>query len=269
LGLGGVTSPTATLDVGGTSGSLARFGTNSGNGSLNFYPVTINDGNSAGGGTNQTFLRLGRNSNGAAAIDAFEGGVGGSALAFGTFGTERARIDSSGNLLVGTTSTLGNNGNTLQVFSSQTAQIVVRNNAQAAGRFYRMGVEGSNDVFIIYPDGTGGVFLTRGATSWTGNSDERLKTDLSPIENAAAKVSSLRAVTGRFTADEENVSRAFLIAQDVQAVLPQAVDVRDDEQGTLGLRYTDTIPLLVAAIKELKAELDATKAEVALLKGAA
>jgi hypothetical protein len=43
----------------------------------------------------------------------------------------------------------------------------------------------------------------------------------------------------------------------VQAVLPEAVF---DEKGTLMLAYTDTIPLLVAAIQELKAEFDAYKA---------
>jgi hypothetical protein len=44
--------------------------------------------------------------------------------------------------------------------------------------------------------------------------------------------------------------------------------VQVDEQGTLGVAYTDVIPLLVAAIKELKAELDEAKAEIAALKEA-
>jgi hypothetical protein len=105
-----------------------------------------------------------------------------------------------------------------------------------------------------------GVYLAQGGTSWTSNSDERLKTDLQPIENAAQKVSTLRAVTGRFITDDEGVSRAFLIAQDVQAVLPQAVDASDPEK--LGVQYTDVIPLLVAAIKELKAEVDSLKAQI-------
>jgi hypothetical protein len=49
-----------------------------------------------------------------------------------------------------------------------------------------------------------------------------------------------------------------LIAQDVQAVLPEAV--KNNAQGYLGLSYTEVVPLLVAAVKELtKAvqELDA------------
>ena len=182
----------------------------------------------------------------------------------GTTYTEQMRIDSSGNLLVGTTSAIGTG---FSIQNSSQHQIWMRNSAQPSGQYVKMGVESSSGIFTLYTDTSGGVYLMRGATSWSGNSDERLKTNLEPIKDAANKVSTLRALTGRFKTDDEGVSRAFLIAQDVQDVLPEAVDVRDDEQGTLGIRYTDVIPLLVAAIKELKAELDATKAEVAALKG--
>ena len=113
-----------------------------------------------------------------------------------------------------------------------------------------------------------GVYITDGATSWTGTSDERMKTDLKPIEDATNKVATLRAVTGRFKTDEEGTSRSFLIAQDVQKVLPEAVSVQSDEQGTLGLAYTDVIPLLVAAIKELSAKNDALEARLAALEAA-
>jgi hypothetical protein len=73
-------------------------------------------------------------------------------------------------------------------------------------------------------------------------------------------VASLRAVTGNFIDDKAKKSRAFLIAQDVQAVLPEAISIQKDEQQTLGIQYTDVIPLLVASIKELKAIND-TQAE--------
>ena len=82
--------------------------------------------------------------------------------------------------------------------------------------------------------------------------------------NAAEKVASLRAVVGKYKTDKDGVRRSFLIAQDVQAVFPEAVDATDENE--LGLSYTDTIPLLVAAIKELKAELDAAKLKIAALE---
>jgi hypothetical protein len=67
--------------------------------------------------------------------------------------------------------------------------------------------------------------------------------------------------------DAENVSRSFLIAQDVQVVLPEAVDVSEDEQGTLTLRYTDLIPLLTAAIQEQQALIQTLTARVEALEG--
>jgi len=107
---------------------------------------------------------------------------------------------------------------------------------------------------------SGGVFLANTGTSWTAVSDERNKDIIEPITDAMAKVATLRSVIGKYKTDEQDKRRTFLIAQDVQAVLPEAITVGSDENSTLGLSYTDTIPLLVAAIKELKAEFDAYKA---------
>jgi hypothetical protein len=181
---------------------------------------------------------------------------GNNLLTFNTAGTERGRIDSSGNLLVGCTS-INPLGSTRLVLSenSGTTKWAVGPIDIAVNNFYVFAATGA------------GVFLSgTSATSWSSNSDERLKTDLKPIENAAQKVSTLRAVTGRYKTDVEGFSRAFLIAQDVQKVLPEAVGYTklvgaDDETDYLALAYTDTIPLLVAAIKELTTRLEALEAK--------
>lgn len=101
---GNTTIGAGALNVNGTSGTLLRTGTDSGNGTTDFWPIMAGDGSSAGGGSNQTFVRIGRNSSGVAAIDAFQGGVGGSSLAVCTFGTERARFDTNNNFGLGVTS---------------------------------------------------------------------------------------------------------------------------------------------------------------------
>jgi len=118
---------------------------------------------------------------------------------------------------------------------------------------------------IRFTVNSGGVQLTSGATSWASASDERLKDIIEPITGAMAKVNTLRTVMGKYKTDAEGTRRPFLIAQDVIAVLPEAVDLvadtrEGDETEYMSVRYTDTIPLLVAAIKELKAEFDAYKA---------
>jgi hypothetical protein len=108
-----------------------------------------------------------------------------------------------------------------------------------------------------------GVYLNGAtATSWTAVSDERRKDIIEPITNAAAKVSTLRAVIGKYKTEAEGARHPFLMAQDVLAVLPEAVSENEDRDGlVLGLSYTEVIPLLVAAIQELKAEIDTLKGQ--------
>jgi hypothetical protein len=167
-GLGiGTSSPTARLDVGGTSGTLVRMGTNSGNGSTNFWPLTVGDGNSAGGGTNQNFVRIGRFSDGTAGIDAFQGGVGNAALAFGTFETERMRLNISGDLGIGT--------------SSPTRRISAVNTSSGGPIIEVTGSGGAGSELGFGVDGTGGFFQQLGSRpiSFYLGGSERMRLDSS------------------------------------------------------------------------------------------
>ena len=176
---------------------------------------------------------------------------------------ERMRIESSGIVLVGATTartteaklelrSAANTALSLYMFKDTQVEATLGFKSSTDSNFY----VGSGSTSV----GTYGVYLTNTGSSWNSVSDERMKTIVEPIENASAKVATLRAVIGYYNNDERQIRRPFLIAQDVQAVLPEAVNIQDVETGTLGMSYTDTIPLLVAAIKELKAEFDAYKA---------
>jgi hypothetical protein len=68
---------------------------------------------------------------------------------------------------------------------------------------------------------------------------------------------TLRAINFSWKIDETKKENLGLIAQDVEKVFPQVVDVIKD--GNLGVRYTELIPVLVKAIQELKAEVDTLK----------
>jgi Chaperone of endosialidase len=161
---------------------------------------------------------------------------------------EGMRMDGSGNLLVGTTSSGSYLVRLTLSYDSGTTKWSVGPWSGAGGSF------------VVAANASQGVYLpSTTSTSWSSASDERLKENLTPIENGLEKVCSLRSVTGNFISDESKQRKSFLIAQDVQTVLPEAISSTPDGK-YLGVSYTDTIPLLVAAIKELKAEFDAYKA---------
>jgi len=91
-------------------------------------------------------------------------------------------------------------------------------------------------------------------------SDERLKENIQPIEDALSKVGQLRGMTFTYKADGKE--SAGLIAQDVEKVLPSAITEKqlplkqDDGQEYKVLQYDQTIGLLVEAIKELTAKVE-------------
>jgi hypothetical protein len=115
-----------------------------------------------------------------------------------------------------------------------------------------------------------GPYVANTGTSWTNSSDERLKNVTGEIQDGLSKVCSLRAAEFSWKSDLTNKPCVGLIAQDVQKVLPEVVNssayVIDDETEYLGVSYTETIPLLVAAIKELSAQVTTLQAQVTALQ---
>jgi hypothetical protein len=177
-----------------------------------------------------------------------------------------AFVTNNGDLLVGTsTANYGavNRGN-ITVNGTSNAIFGLNVGGVNKGYFYHEGtnayiensVSGGN--LYVISGGTNGVYLPSGGIAWLALSDEKLKTDLVPIKDGLNKVCSLRSVIGRYKTDDESIKRPFLIAQDVEKVLPEAVS-KDETTGNLAVSYSEVIPLLVAAIKELKAEIEILK----------
>ena len=129
----------------------------------------------------------------------------------------------------------------------------------------------SSSIQISYNSTGNGVRLTSGATSWSTWSDQRLKNVTGTYTAPLADISQLQPIKFTWKSDEENKPQVGILAQSVQPVVPEAVEEGtislEDETKYLTVRYTELIPLMVAAIQELKAELDTVKAELAALRG--
>jgi hypothetical protein len=184
-------------------------------------------------------------------------------MTFSNNGSERMRINSAGNVIIAT--------GTLEFTNPNGVTTPTANGQGSIGTYNIYGTtltgQGSSyDISFFNKNQAVAGYVATGATTITTSSDERLKENLVPITNALATVNNLRTVTGNYKADpSRNV--AFFIAQDMKEHFPQAFE--DANPDAFGVNYNWTIPLLAAAIKELKAELDATKAEVQALKGVA
>jgi hypothetical protein len=189
---------------------------------------------------------------------------------------ERMRIDSSGNLLVGTTTTdpTFNRVNGIQITPS--GSIYARaNNPWDLGRNVTSGLHIS-----FYTDngsarvGAGNISSNGSTTTYATSSDYRMKTDVQPMTNALNKVMQLNPVTYKWVnglgGTKEN-GEGF-IAHELQAVVPDCVTGEKDEvdaEGKPVYQGIDTsflVATLTASIQELKAIVDAQAERIAVLE---
>jgi hypothetical protein len=223
-------------------------------------------------------LRLQNSTTGNTAADGFQVMVNGSdayvfnrenaPLLFGTNDTERARITSGGNLLVGTTSDTPAQSN-VSGFKVGGGQIECNGTDTQAAFFGR-----SNDGQVIrfYNAGAaaGNISNTGTTTSYNGTSDYRLKENIQPMVGALEKVAALKPCTYTWKVDGR-LGQGF-IAHELQEVIPDAVQgTKDevDENGNPEYQGIDPrmiVATLTAAIQELKAQNDDLRARVAQLE---
>jgi hypothetical protein len=166
--------------------------------------------------------------------------------------TERMRIVSSGELVVGGT-TAGGVGTSIAAPDSGG---IYCNTATTGLR---------NQIRFVNPNGTVGSIQTNGsATAYNTSSDYRLKENIVPMTGALDTVSQLKPVTYKWKID--GVDGQGFIAHELQAVIPDCVSGEKDavdENGDIKPQGVDTsflVATLTAAIQELKAIND-TQAE--------
>ena len=118
------------------------------------------------------------------------------------------------------------------------------------------GILGLDNTYAVYAQGP--ILSSANITAF---SDIRSKENISTIENGLSKTLTLNGVL--YTDKETQERRTGLIAQDVLAVLPEAVHTTAD--GYYSLAYGNLVGLLVQAIKELNAKVDSLSVKVETL----
>jgi hypothetical protein len=193
-----------------------------------------------------------------------------SPIVFATNGADRGRIDASGNLLVGTTSSIdvasgSTDGATIYPSSLQ----ISRND----GTPLLMRRRTSNGEMVAFRRDTtfvGSISVTTTATAYNTSSDYRLKDNIQPLQNALGVVAQLKPVTYKWKSDGSD-GQGF-IAHELQEVVPDSVtgekDAVDAEGNPVyqGIDVSFLVATLTAAIKEQQAIITDLKSRIETLE---
>jgi hypothetical protein len=174
------------------------------------------------------------------------------------------RIDSSGNLLVGTTAQFNSCKQGLVFNGATNIGLAIKNSDATVGQ-----------VFIGFYNsaGTNIGAVTQNATNtvnYATSSDYRLKENIQPMQNALETIAQLNPVTYTWKADGSD-GQGF-IAHELQAVVPDcATGEKDavDEEGNPVYQGIDTsflVATLTKAIQEQQAQIETLTAKVAALE---
>jgi|5_EtaG_2_1085323.scaffolds.fasta_scaffold02674_3 cytoskeletal protein CcmA (bactofilin family) len=169
-------------------------------------------------------------------------------LIFNTASTERMRIDSSGNLLVGCTAlpsggaggvgfeTGQSGGRTiLQVGTTVTT-------AEGVARFYN-------------PNGAiGSISLSGSATAFNTSSDQRLKENIVDAPSASDDIDAIQVRSFDWKADGSH-QKYGMVAQELQSVAPEAVSGDADSEEMMGVDYSKLVPMMLKEIQSLRARV--------------
>ena len=264
LGIG-TTSPSQKLHVYAASGSIRSL-TETGNTSSSAFTAK-NSGETVDYGVDSTggFIQV----------------TGAKPLLFYTNSTERARIDSSGRLLVGTTSA-SNGSHTFNIANS--SRMAFDNNGAAPFGLivqYNSNLNGTSNEFLLCQENNSGGGTSRmvvrsngGIANYSANnvnlSDRREKTNFAPATSYLDKICAIPVQT--FNYIDQNLYQdggltLGVVAQDVQAVAPELVTesnwgTEENPRMRLSIYQTDLQYALMKCIQEQQATIESLKARL-------
>jgi hypothetical protein len=195
----------------------------------------------------------------------------------GTAWTDTAINPNGGNLLVGTTSS-AYSGSTYNTIAKSTSSIQLALQRTGSGAGYS-GI-GADDTYLlnVYDSGTTKRFaVTNGGScqNYTGSyaafSDLKLKENIEPARGYLADLQRVNVVKYSLKADKQSKANMLgVIAQELEQIFPSMVEENSDfdsageklETTTKTVKYSIFVPMLVKAIQELNAKVEALQAKV-------
>ncbi|MEM6265421.1 MAG: tail fiber domain-containing protein [Bacteroidota bacterium] len=103
------------------------------------------------------------------------------------------------------------------------------------------------------------VFAVNGTIQ---TSDYRLKTDIQPLPYGLETVLQLRPVRYQWKDNPGSKAKIGLIAQEVEEVVPEVVHTPENADAYLGMNYAEMVPVLIQAIQDQQAQIEALEAQV-------
>jgi|TARA_Y100000296_G_scaffold3589_1_gene4815 hypothetical protein len=208
--------------------------------------------------------------------------------------TERLRIDSSGRLMLGTTTEGNPSSDNLTVADTGACGITIRSGTSSnGGLHFSDGTSGDDEFrgYVVYEHSNNALRLGTNADermriSSSGNvginqtnpsekldvngnvkaidfnttSDQNLKTNIHTIENPLEKIAEIRGVN--FDWKETQKPSVGVIAQEIEKVLPELVN----DSGTKTVNYNGLIGLLIEVVKEQQTQIESLNERLSKLE---
>jgi hypothetical protein len=162
--------------------------------------------------------------------------------------TERARIDASGNFLVGVTSTYASAKMSMGFVGSASNGFVI-NNTNSSGSPVHI-------AFQLSGTSVGSITCSGSVTSYNVTSDQRLKENIKDADSASNLIDSLQ-VRQYDWKEEGSHQRYGFVAQELVTVAPEAVYQPNDADEMMAVDYSKLVPMLVKEIQSLRQRLSA------------